>query len=108
MKRSAFRKAGVRRLARHLLRLNKAAPATEGKARKRARGAKIESRKAKGARSGAFHNYLALLGLIHSHLCPRTYVEIGVGSGRSLARAGPTTLCVGIDPEPKLRVPIPD
>jgi capsular polysaccharide biosynthesis protein len=52
--------------------------------------------------------YLALLRLIHRHLSPRTYVEIGVGSGRSLARARRGTLCVGIDPAPRLRRAVPD
>jgi methyltransferase family protein len=44
-------------------------------------------------------NYLALLGQIHGHLQPRTYVEIGVAlRGRSFARVRPETLAVGIDP----------
>jgi hypothetical protein len=43
-------------------------------------------------------DYLALLGQIHGHLRPRTYVEIGVARGRSFARVGPGTLAVGIDP----------
>jgi len=52
-------------------------------------------------------NYLALLRLLHRYLRPRTYVEIGVASGRSLARARPGTLCIGIDPSPNLRHSIP-
>jgi Methyltransferase domain len=47
-------------------------------------------------RSGA--GYLELLDRIHAHVRPRTYVEIGVRHGGSLARALPDTLSVGIDP----------
>jgi hypothetical protein len=50
----------------------------------------------------AFPNYLTFLELLHDYLRPHTYVEIGVGHGRSLARARPGTLCVGIDPKPHL------
>jgi len=49
-------------------------------------------------------NYLALLRLLHRRLKPRTYVEVGVASGRSLQRARPGTHCIGIDPAPSLRV----
>lgn len=34
----------------------------------------------------------------HQHLKPATYVEIGLGHGRSLALAGPETKAIGIDP----------
>ena len=57
--------------------------------------------------SGPFSNYLDLLDRLHGHLRPRTYVEIGIGQGRSLARARPETLSVGIDPRPKLSNPYP-
>jgi hypothetical protein len=43
-------------------------------------------------------DYLALLKLIHDHLRPATYVEIGVQSGASFAQARADTLKVGIDP----------
>jgi hypothetical protein len=43
-------------------------------------------------------HYLALLKEIHGYLLPRTYVEIGVAGGRSLAQAPPATLKVAIDP----------
>lgn len=46
--------------------------------------------------------YLSRLAAIHRRLRPRTYLEIGVFSGRSLALAGPETLAVGIDPKPEL------
>jgi hypothetical protein len=43
-------------------------------------------------------DYHSLLKLIHNHLRPRTYVEIGVHSGASFALARADTLRVGIDP----------
>ena len=46
------------------------------------------------------------LDFIHVHLLPRTYVEIGVNRGRSLALALPGTRAVGVDPKPWLRHPI--
>ena len=46
--------------------------------------------------------YLDLLPMIHSHLRPRTYVEIGVFDGRSLALARPETRAIGVDPEPRV------
>jgi hypothetical protein len=45
--------------------------------------------------------YQELLGRIHRHLRPRTYLEIGVHAGRSLALALPETRAVAIDPEPR-------
>jgi Methyltransferase domain len=50
--------------------------------------------------------YLDLLDSIYQHLLPRTYVEIGVSTGRSMTRALPGTDCIGIDPEPKPRFPL--
>src|SRR4051812_10911447 len=48
--------------------------------------------------------YLDTLSRIHRHMKPRTYVEIGVSQGASLARAMPdVTACVGIDPHPLLK-----
>jgi hypothetical protein len=44
-----------------------------------------------------------LLDRIHLHLLPRTYVEIGVATGRSLTLALPGTRTVGIDPAYSLR-----
>jgi methyltransferase family protein len=46
--------------------------------------------------------YLELLSRIHSHLCPRTYLEIGVADGKSIALARPETLVIGVDPQPKV------
>jgi hypothetical protein len=47
---------------------------------------------------GEFGDHVALLRQIHGHLLPRTYVEVGVYEGRSLAACRPETLAIGIDP----------
>ena len=49
---------------------------------------------------------MKLLDRIHCHLLPRTYVEVGVSTGKSLGLALPGTIAVGIDPEPKIRFAI--
>src|SRR5450432_2346085 len=51
--------------------------------------------------------YLTFLDRIHRHLQPRTYVEIGVETGRSLALAQPGTTGIGIDPKPQLTHRLP-
>jgi methyltransferase family protein len=61
--------------------------------------------KTPGGPPGPPSHYEAL-DFIHIHLMPRTYVEIGVNRGRSLALALPGTRAVGIDPKPWLRHPI--
>ena len=48
--------------------------------------------------------YLDVLSAIHSHLRPRTYLEIGVETGQSIALARPETRAIGIDPAPKLKM----
>jgi hypothetical protein len=53
-----------------------------------------------------FDDYLGLLRHVHGHLRPRTYVEIGVHEGASLALVAPGTRSVGIDPTPSLRHPL--
>lgn len=52
-------------------------------------------------------DYFAVLGRIHRHLQPATYLEIGVAGGESLARALPQTQVIGVDPAPQLPHPLP-
>jgi hypothetical protein len=47
-------------------------------------------------------DYFHVLARIHRHLRPRTYLEIGVSRGDSLACVLPETLTLGIDPQPNL------
>lgn len=50
--------------------------------------------------------YLDLLGRIHEEVRPRTYLEIGMHVGHSLALLSPETLGIGVDPLPAIRKPI--
>lgn len=50
--------------------------------------------------------YYELLRTIHAHLAPRTYVEIGVRHGASLALALPETRCIGVDPAMEILHPV--
>lgn len=52
-------------------------------------------------------DYFRVLGRIHRHLRPRTYLEIGVSRGDSLACVLPGTQVLGIDPAPNLARPAP-
>ena len=52
-------------------------------------------------------NYIKVLDRIHRHLCPATYLEIGVETGQSLALAQPGTTSIGIDPQPQLTHALP-
>lgn len=49
-------------------------------------------------------SYYGLLARLHHALRPRSYVEIGVESGTSMALALPQTACIGIDPAPAISV----
>jgi hypothetical protein len=50
--------------------------------------------------------YGTLLRFIHWRLLPRTYVEIGVFRGATLALARPETRVIGVDPDPRLARPL--
>ena len=50
--------------------------------------------------------YRDVLRRIHGYLRPRTYVEIGVSKGDTIALACPETVAIGIDPEPKINLPL--
>lgn len=52
-------------------------------------------------------NGLDLLGRIHKHLKPRTYIEIGVETGASMILVQPGTVALGVDPEPRISHPMP-
>lgn len=53
-------------------------------------------------------SYTEVLSAIHRSLKPATYLEVGVFQGRSIALAGALTTAIGIDPEPKILVPLGD
>jgi tetratricopeptide (TPR) repeat protein len=50
--------------------------------------------------------YFKILARIHAELRPRTYVEIGVFRGESLALAAAPTQAIGVDPQPQIGVPL--
>jgi hypothetical protein len=50
--------------------------------------------------------YRQVLRRIHEHLRPRTYVEIGVDKGNTIALVGPETFAIGIDPVPQIECPL--
>ena len=47
-------------------------------------------------------DYARVLAEIHARLRPRTYLEIGVGTGTTLALAAPATRALGVDVEPRI------
>src|SRR6478672_2069133 len=48
-------------------------------------------------------HYFDLIRRLHVALRPRTYLEIGVHTGKSLELVGPETTIIGIDPTPAIR-----
>jgi tetratricopeptide (TPR) repeat protein len=50
--------------------------------------------------------YLKVIAMIQSQLRPRTYLEIGVQTGRSIALAHPGTRAIGVDPTPMVEIPL--
>jgi len=50
-----------------------------------------------------YEHYTAILKRFHQWLRPSSYVEIGVEAGTSMALAEPPTVCIGIDPSPKIQ-----
>lgn len=52
--------------------------------------------------------YLRLLDMVHRQVRPRTYLEIGVNKGSSMTLSLPGTRNIGIDPEPRIEMPISD
>ena len=51
--------------------------------------------------SAATSDFYGALARLHEALKPRTYLEIGVGTGESLMLAQTDTLCIGVAPDPK-------
>ncbi|MGB6604990.1 MAG: class I SAM-dependent methyltransferase [Steroidobacteraceae bacterium] len=51
-------------------------------------------------------DYFEVLGRVHRYVQPRTYLEIGVSRGKSLAQVLPQTQVLGIDPQPRLDGPV--
>ena len=47
-------------------------------------------------------HYFKVLGRVHQHVQPATYLEVGVSRGESLKLVGPETLALGIDPQPRV------
>ena len=68
--------------------------------------ASVTTKTPAGARARVPMRYLDFLGELHARLRPRTYLEVGVRGGHSLARARPQTVSVGIDPEFAIKVPL--
>ena len=48
--------------------------------------------------------YGDVISRFHALLKPKTYVEIGIETGKTLAKAHPPTVAIGIDPDPVIEV----
>ena len=48
-------------------------------------------------------SYFELLTHLHRHLRPRSYIEIGVFEGQTIALANPQTVAIGVDPQPQIK-----
>jgi methyltransferase family protein len=53
------------------------------------------------------YHYRPTLDLVHTELLPRTYAEIGVARGGTLALLLPGTAAAAIDPKPRIQRPVP-
>ncbi|MDV7390931.1 glycosyltransferase 61 family protein, partial [Arthrospira platensis SPKY1] len=51
--------------------------------------------------------YKEYLKRFHQKLQPNAYLEIGVETGASLILSNSSTICVGVDPVPNIKVPLP-
>jgi Methyltransferase domain len=51
----------------------------------------------------SFERHSSALDFVHRTTLPRTYLEIGVFEGRSLAIALPGTTAIAVDPRPDIR-----
>jgi hypothetical protein len=52
-------------------------------------------------------DYFKVLGRVHEHVRPATYLEVGVSRGESLKLVSSETRALGIDPQPRLGFALP-
>ncbi|WP_455235421.1 tetratricopeptide repeat protein [Thiogranum longum] len=53
------------------------------------------------------YHFTVLLRKLHQWLKPATYMEVGVGTGRTMALAEAETACIGIDPDARIAHALP-
>lgn len=63
----------------------------------------VEAHTAMSTLSLPGEHYYQILRHVQAWLKPINYVEIGVDTGKSMAFANAPTICIGIDPQPKIR-----